>query len=209
MTGFRPGAWRAPLGCGRPGAPAGVPCYALRAGPCRPSGSVTRREKAGQTRSIGSLCSRTTAIGGAAGQPLYCRSCDPTTHVRVSLRDRRDARPHAHHLLRHPDVHRPTVQGPAAVDGAHAGTRSVRPGGQVDAALRHVQAWRHRRLHAAPRLDPGGRHAVHQARHRARRRDGRHPRRPCLHQRSPSSTSRTSMPIGAGRSAATDDRPRR
>jgi signal peptidase I len=51
----------------------------------------------------------------------------------VSLRDRRDARPHTDHLPCHPDVRRPTVQGPAAIDGAHAGTRPVRPGGQIDA----------------------------------------------------------------------------
>ena len=87
--------------------------------------------------------------GGARGQPLYCAPCDPTTRARVSLRDRRDTRPHPHHLPCHPELRRPAVQGPAAVDGAHAGARSVRPGRQADAALRHVQARRHRRLHAA------------------------------------------------------------
>ena len=56
------------------------------------------------------------------------------------------------HLLCHPDVRRPAVQGPAAVDGAHAGARPVRPGRQADAALRHVQARRHRRVQAAARL---------------------------------------------------------
>ena len=34
--------------------------------------------------------------------------------VRVPLRSRRDARPHPRHLLRHPDLHRPAVPGPAA-----------------------------------------------------------------------------------------------
>ena len=157
-----------------------------RAGPCRPSASVTRREKAGQTRSDGAICSRAGATGGSGGQPLYCASCDPTTHARVSLRDRRDTRSHTDHLLCHPDVHRPTVQGPAAIDGAHAGARPVRPGRQAHAALRHVQARRYRRVQAAARLrGPGGRHAVHQARHRPRRRHGRDPRRQRVHQRDP------------------------
>ena len=91
------------------------------------------------------------------GRSLYCASCDPTTHARVSLRDRRDTRSHTDHLLRHPDVHRPTVQGAAAVDGAHAGARPVRPGRQAHAALRHVQARRYRRVQAAARLRGPGR----------------------------------------------------
>ena len=154
MTGFRPGARRAPLGCGRPGracrGPVGI---RSRAGPCRPSASVTRREKPGQTRSRDPICSRAgRPPAGPGAQPLYCASCDPTTHARVSLRDRRDARSHTDHLLCHPDVRRPAVQGPAAVDGAHAGARPVRPRRQADAALRHVQARRYRRVHAAARL---------------------------------------------------------
>ena len=123
------------------------------AGPCRPARSVTRREKPGQTRSPSRLCRLPDGLpAGPGGQHLYCPSCDPTTHVRVSLRDRRDTRPHPHHLLCHPDVRRPAVQGPAAVDGAHAGARPVRPGRQADAPLRHLQARRHRRLHAPARL---------------------------------------------------------
>ncbi len=122
--------------------------------------SVARREKSGQTRSATALCSRRTASGGS-GEParLYCPSCDPTTHARVSPRDRRDTRPHPHHLLRHPDLRRPAVQGPAEVDGAHAGAGAVRPGRQADAPLRRLQARRHRGLHAAARLGPGRRHA--------------------------------------------------
>ena len=136
-------------------------------GPCRPAASVTRRETAGQTRSTGTVMQPADRPAAAPGvSPYTAASCDPTTHARVSLRDRRDTRPHAHHLLRHPDLRRPAVQGPAAVDGAHAGARAVRPGGQADAALRHLQARRHRRLHAARRLGPGRRHAVHQAGHR-------------------------------------------
>ena len=121
----------------------------IGAGPCRPSRSVTRREKPGQTRSPCTLCTvpdgRPAGPGDAA--PIL-PPCDPTTHARVSPRDRRDTRPHAHHLLRHPDVRRPAVPGPAAVDGAHAGARPVRPRRQADAPLRRLQARRHRGLHA-------------------------------------------------------------
>ena len=88
-------------------------------------------------------------------RPLYCRTCD-TTPPRVPLRDRRDARPHAHHLLRHPDVRRPAVPGRAAVDGADARARPVRPRRQADAALRRLHARRHRRLRAARGWVQGG-----------------------------------------------------
>ena len=120
------------------------------AGPCRPSRSVTRREKPGQTRSPCTLCTSRTAARRLEGDAApILPPCDPTTHARVSPRDRGDTRPHAHHLLRHPDVRRPAVQGPAAVDGAHAGAGAVRPRRQADAPLRHLQARRHRGVHAA------------------------------------------------------------
>ena len=114
-------------------------------------GECNKAREAGSNPPSRALCKAAAACGGPGGQHLYCASCDPTTHVRVSLRDRRDTRPHADHLPCHPDVRRPTVQGPAAIDGAHAGARAVRPGGQVDAPLRHLQARRHRRVHAAAR----------------------------------------------------------
>ena len=124
----------------------------MGAGPCRPSRECNKAREVGSNSLSGRVMHAPGGPPAAPGrQPLYCASCDPTTHVRVSLRDRRDTRPHAHHLPCHPDVRRPTVQGPAAVDGAHAGARSVRPGGQADAALRHLQARRHRRVHAARR----------------------------------------------------------
>ena len=110
-------------------------------GPCRPAASVTRRSCGGSNSPPRRrICTARAAdgaerrVGGrAAGAPLYCRTCEPTTRARVSLRDRRDARPDPPHLLRHPELRRPAVQGPAAVDGADAGARAVRAGRQADA----------------------------------------------------------------------------
>ena len=180
--------------------------YPFGAGPCRPARSVTRRKKPGQTRSPSRLCRSPTAAGGSGGQHLYCAPCDPTTHVRVSLRDRRDTRPHTHHLPRHPDVRRPAVQGPAAVDGAHAGARPVRPGGQADAPLRHLQARRHRRLHAPADWSQDDDTPFIKRVIGARRRHRRDPRRRASTSTAPRSTSRTSSPR-ARRPAAADDRP--
>src|SRR5450756_1779948 len=110
--------------------------------------------------------SRGMVRGAAPRQPLYCRTCDQTP-PRVPLRDRRDARPDAHHLLRDPDVRGPTLPRRAELDGADPGAGPVRPGRQADAALRPVQPRRHRRLRAARRLVGGdAAHAVHQARDR-------------------------------------------
>ena len=67
--------------------------------------------------------------------PLYCRPCEPTT-LWVPLRDRRDARPDPPHLPRHPELRRSALPRPAAVDGAHARARPVRPRRQADAPLR-------------------------------------------------------------------------
>src|SRR6478752_3768015 len=44
-----------------------------RAGPCRPSRSVTRREKAGQTRPRGAICSRVMAPAGPEASPYTAR----------------------------------------------------------------------------------------------------------------------------------------
>ena len=117
-----------------------------RLGVFRPRASVSRRNPPGQTRSPARLCSRLTGWPAAVGGPqhLYCRTCDQTTHCDpstrpwVSLRDRRDARPDADHLLRHPDLRRPAVPDPPAVDGDDARAGSVRPRRQADAALRHA-----------------------------------------------------------------------
>ena len=73
----------APSGNGEPGkggssVPSGI---RFRAGTLQAGASVTRREKSGQTRSATSLCTRRTTSGGARGQPLYCPSCDPTTQL--------------------------------------------------------------------------------------------------------------------------------
>ena len=137
---------------------------------------------------------------GRGRQHLYCRTCDQTTRPWVSLRDRRDTRLDAHHLLRHPDLRRPAVPDPPAVDGDDAGTRPVRPGRQADAALRHVQARRHRGLHAARGLGPRrSADAVHQAGDRRRRRHDRDPRRQGLSSTASSSSSRTSSRRPTGR----------
>ena len=99
-------------------------------GPCRPAASVTRRSFGGSNSPADArICSRLGAVGTPPGplrggrrrRPLYCRTCEPTTRARVSLRDRRDARPDPHHLRRHPELRRTAVQGPAAVDGADPG----------------------------------------------------------------------------------------
>ena len=199
-------------GAGDVGVSAGGP-FGIRsgAGPCRPSRSVTRREKPGQTRSPSRLCRPPPAgaVGGSAAPAPILPPCDPTTHVRVSLRDRRDARPHPDHLPCHPDVRRPAVQGPAAVDGAHAGARPVRPRGQADAPLRHLQARRHRRLHAARRLGrsedgtPFIKRVIGLGGDTVEIHDGER-----LHQRH---QDRRAVPVRARarRSAATDERPRR
>ena len=146
----------------------------------------------GQTQPPTRLCKRPgrrlrhASTGGflACGGPgrgrgphhLYCRTCDQKTRTWVSLRDCRDARTDTHHFFCHPDLRRPAVPDPPAVDGNDAGTRSVRPRRQADASVRHLQARRHRGLHAARRLGPRRpADPVHQARHRCRRRQDRDP----------------------------------
>ena len=70
--------------------------------------------------------------GGRGVQTLYCRTCEPTP-VRVSVRDRRDARSDPCHFSRHPELRGAAVpRSAAAVDGAHAGARPVRPRRQAD-----------------------------------------------------------------------------
>ena len=142
--------------------PRGPVRHAPRVGPFRPAASVTRRSSAGQTRD------RAPGYAGRSGRgacrhegrpserrrrrrtaPLYCRTCESTTRARVSLRDRRDARPDARHLRRHPELRRSAVQGPATIDGADPGARAIRAGRQADPAVRPVQARRHRGLQAA------------------------------------------------------------
>src|SRR4029079_10694852 len=61
-------------GAGDVGVSAGGP-FGIRigAGPCRPSRSVTRREKPGQTRPSCTLCTPRTADGGQGDAALYCR----------------------------------------------------------------------------------------------------------------------------------------
>ena len=133
------------------------------------------------------------SLAAARGDsPYTAQSCDPKTHARLSRRDRRDTRPHAHHLLRHPDVRRPTVQGPAAVDGAHAGARSVRPGGQADATLRHLQARRYRRVHA---------HRPTGSRPTARRSSSGSSASPATRSRSTTATSTSTAPRSTSRTS--------
>ena len=73
--------------------------------------------------------------GRTIAQHLYCRTCEPAP-LRVSLRGRRDTGLDPRHLPRHPELRRPAVPGPAAVDGAHARAGAVRPGRQADPPLR-------------------------------------------------------------------------
>src|SRR5664279_6416714 len=77
-------------------------------------GATVRRSAGGSGRLVG--------LPGRA--PVYCRPCESTT-LGLSLRDRRDARPDPAHLPRHPELRRPAVSRPAAVDGAHARARAV------------------------------------------------------------------------------------
>ena len=167
-------------------------------GRLRPRRSVSTGRKGGSNRAYRIVYAplrrrapaRALAGRGERPVPLYCRTCD-TTPPRVPLRDRRDARPHPHHLLRHPDVRRPAVPRRAAVDGAHARARPVRARRQADAPLRRLLARRHRRLRAARGLGPGrAEDAVHQAGHRPARRDDRGPGRRGLRSTGPGSTSR-------------------
>ena len=87
---------------------------------------------------------------GAVPRPIL-PARGQTQQPRVSLRGPRDARPHAHHLLRHPDLHRAALPGAAAVDGADPGAGPVRPRGQADAALGRLRPRRHRRVQPARR----------------------------------------------------------
>ena len=156
VTGVRPVARaRAPLRAGVRGAAEGPVGIHRRMGPCRPTASVSRGSTAGQTRRARRICiGRAVVPADRRRLPTVAPilpTCEPTTRARVSLRDRRDPRSHPDHLLRHPELRRAAVQGAAAIDGADAGTRAIRPGGQADAAIRHVQAWRHRGVHAARR----------------------------------------------------------
>ncbi len=77
----------------------------------------------------------------------------PPLQLRVSRRSRRDPRPHAHHLLRHPELHCPALPGAAALDGADPRARAIRAGGQAHAPLGCVQPGRRRRVQPAGVLD--------------------------------------------------------
>ena len=97
--------------------------------------------------------------------PLYCRTCEPTTRARVSLRDRRDPRPDPRHLPRHPELRRAAVQGPAAVDGAHPGADQYV---LVDKLTPRFDTYKRGDIvvFTPPAAWGERRHAVHQARHR-------------------------------------------
>ena len=83
------------------------------------------------------LPSRDLAIPPAGGDPgTRCPAAFlGTARRRLSLRDRRDAGADGGDLLHHPDVRRPALPGPPAVDGADAGAGRVRAGRQAHPAL--------------------------------------------------------------------------
>ena len=95
---------------------------------------------------------------------------EPSIQPGVSVRGRRDPRPHPRHLLRHPDLHRAALPGAAALDGADPGAGAVRAGRQAHPPLGRLQPRRHRGVQPARDLDERP-HAVHQA---GDRRAGRH-----------------------------------
>ena len=153
MTGSGPGAWRAPLGGGRPGSTLPrVPLASDRGvGPCRPAASVTRREKAGQTRYAGRVMQRRDApTGGVPGpapilprlvtrRPMLGCLFEIVETLVLTL---------IIFLVIQTFVAQPYKVQQQSME-QHAGARPVRPGRQADAPLRHLQARRHRRLHAA------------------------------------------------------------
>ena len=176
--------WRGPVG------------MRSRAGTLQAAASVSRREKPGQTRSRRrDMQPSRAATGGLRGRsPYTARLVTRRPMLRVSLRDRRDARPHADHLLRHPDLHRPAVQGPAAVDGAHAGARPVRPGRQADAraSTPTSAATSSCSTRRADWVQADGTPFIKRV-IGARRRHGRDPRRRASSSTAPSSTSRYTL----------------
>ena len=136
----------------------------LVAGGVRNAGEPARRQarvyawrhRAGQTGTGRRIC--TGHVSGPAARPRAARrrspilpARGPTLRARVSLRDRRDARPHPRSSSSSSRLRRPAVPGAAAVDGADPGAGAVRAGGQADAPLRRVQARRHRRVQPARR----------------------------------------------------------
>ena len=93
----------------------------------------------------------------------------PTLQPRVSLRGRRDARPHPRHLLRHPELHRAALPGAAELDGADPGARAVRAGGQAHARAGTRTAAATSSCSTRPPTWTQRPDAVHQARHRPAR----------------------------------------
>ena len=180
-------------------------------GPFRPRGecnkALNRRVKLGCRRGICSRPGRSMPPAAAirACQPLYCRTCEPTTRARVSLRDRRDARPDPPHLPRHPELRRSAVQGPAAVDGATPSKPDQYV--LVDKLTPRFDAYKRGDIVVfTPPADWGEAGTpVHQARHRRARRHRRDPgRRARLHQRH---RARRAVPLQ--RRARRPDRSRR
>ena len=147
-----------------------------------------------ERRGTRATAAESVCVGVRGGQTAGATTANPPTppilpareqrfQLRMSRRTRRDAHPHARHLLRHPELHRAALPGAAEVDGAHARARAVRAGGQADAALGFLQPRGRRGVQPAAGVDQGS-DAVHQAGDRPpwRRRDGqglsRRPHRP-------------------------------
>src|SRR4051794_39585654 len=72
--------------------------YPIRGGTLQAVAECNKAREVGSNPVVEPVMQGPEGYGGPGGQPLYCASCDPTTHVRVSLRDRRDTRPHTDHL---------------------------------------------------------------------------------------------------------------
>ena len=211
MTGFRPGAWRAPLGCGRPGSACPGPLLCgCGAGPCRPSRECNKAREGGSN------------------------SLDPGGYAPGGGRDRRrpEASPYTAALVtRRPIfgclfeivetlvltliiffVIQTFIAQPYKVQ-QQSMEHTLEPDQYVlvDKLTPRFDTYKRGDIVVftpPDRLGPGGRHAVHQAGHRARRRDGRDPRRSRLHQRHRARRAVRLRP-GTRRPAATDDRPGR